>query len=82
VEQSLQVLEWQAEAEKRGKAEGKVEGKAEALLHLLATRFPPAVPPALETRIRSTTDLAQLDRWITAAATAATLDEFHHLVNP
>jgi hypothetical protein len=77
VEQSLQVLEWQAEARKAGKA----EGEAEALLKLLAARFPPAVPPALETRIRSMTDLAQLDRWITAAATAATLDEFHHLVS-
>src|SRR5437016_12304960 len=40
VEQSLQVLEWQAEAEKRGLARRKAEAKVEALLRVLHKRFP------------------------------------------
>ena len=80
VQQSLQVLEWQAEAEKRGedrgKAAGKAEGKAEALLEALEFRFPPGAPAELAALIRSTTDLAKLKRWSAVALKAASLDEF------
>src|SRR5437773_5707723 len=55
VEQSQQVLEWQAEAEQRGRGLGKAEGKGDALLQLLELRFPPALPAELATAIRTTT---------------------------
>lgn len=92
VEQSQQVLEWQAEAEKRGivkgeakgkaegKAEGKVEGEAKALLRLLERRFSMLVPADLATTIQATRDIAQLDRWFDAAIDVATLDEFRRSV--
>ena len=76
VEQSAQVLEWQAEAEKRGLARGKAEAKMDALLRVLRTRFPTAVPEDLERVVRETTDLNQLDRWLEAAVKAATLAAF------
>lgn len=77
VEQSQQVLEWQAEAEKRGAAKGKAEGKAESLLRLLTRKFSSeAIPAELETAIWTTTDLTKLDRWFDAAYNAASLDEF------
>jgi hypothetical protein len=69
VEQSQQVLEWQAEARKQGKA----EGKAEMVLQLLELRFGTPVPPDLATRIRANTDLAQLDSWFQAAHDARSL---------
>lgn len=87
MEQSLQVLEWQAEAEQRGKAvgkaEGKMEGRTESILQLLQVRFP-ATPPTefveVINRVQAMNDLAQLNHWFTVAATATTFDEFRHLV--
>jgi len=83
VEQSLQVLEWQAEAEKRGlargKAEAKAEAKVEALLRVLHKRFPAAASGDLEQVIRATSDLDQLDHWLDAAASASTLAQFRRL---
>jgi hypothetical protein len=75
VEQSLQVLEWQAEAEKRGLARGQAEAKVAGLLHVLTKRFR-AVPADVERSIRATSDLEQLDRWLDAALDAATLTAF------
>jgi hypothetical protein len=66
--QSQQVLEWQMDA--------RVDHANRTLLRLLALRFPPGAPEDLLETIRSTTDLARLDRWIDAAATIGSLDEF------
>ena len=76
VEQSLQVLEWQAEAEKRGLARGQAEAKVADLLHVLTKRFPRAVPADVERSIRETSDLEQLNHWLDAALDAATLTAF------
>jgi hypothetical protein len=68
MEQSAQVLEWETAAATRT--------KVEVLLRILGKRFPPAVPADMEQVIRNTGDLEQLDRWLDAAATAATLAAF------
>jgi hypothetical protein len=65
-------------AEARGRAEGKTEGKseakAEAILAFLAARGI-AVDDEIRARIMGCTDIATLDRWITRAATAASVAE-------
>jgi hypothetical protein len=60
---------------KRGKAEGKVE----ALIQVLGRRFPTPVSADLDTTIRATTDLAQLERWMDLAVQATSLEEFRRL---
>jgi hypothetical protein len=88
VRQSMQVLEWQAEAEKRGEERGeqrgreigRVEGKAEALLRLLEKRFRRKPPAAIVQRIQATTDLAQLETWFDAAITIGSMKEFKDLL--
>jgi hypothetical protein len=77
VEQSRQVLEWQAIAEKRG----KVEGKAESVLRVLQRRLGAAVPADLEAAIRGIAEQVQLDRLLDAASVAGSLDEFRRSVN-
>ncbi|WP_228010400.1 RpnC/YadD family protein [Nonomuraea phyllanthi] len=67
-----------AEGKAEGKAEGRIEGKAEEgaksiLLVLTARGF--HVPEDARVRITSCTDLAQLETWLTRAATARTLDD-------
>ena len=88
---SQQVLEWQAVAEQRGRAEGRAEGRtegraegraeggAESLLRLLGRRFSAPVPPDLATTIRASKDTTQLDQWFDAAITAASLEDFRRL---
>ncbi len=84
VQQSKQVLEWQAEALKRGKAEGqaegkakgRAEGKAESVLRLLHRRTGEEMPPGLAATIRNTTDLDTLDRWFDVADGVSSLKEF------
>ena len=66
MEQSIQVLEWQAQA------------KADDLLRVLGKRFPPGASPDLERSIRQTTDVEQLGRWLDAALDAGTLTAFRH----
>src|SRR5712692_5100354 len=56
VEQSQQVLEWQAIAEKRGLARGRVEAKVEALLRVLRKRTQAVVPADVEQAIRVSDD--------------------------
>ncbi|MBF8185057.1 hypothetical protein ITP53_04750 [Nonomuraea sp. K274] len=65
----------------RGKTEGKVEGKAEgaarSLLLVLAARgFD--IPDDTRAQITTCTDLAQLETWLTRAATAQTLQDLFH----
>jgi len=63
-------------ARKEGQAEGKAEGKAETLLQVLEQRFANKVPADLEAKIRSTSDLTQLERWVSEALRAGSLEEF------
>jgi len=67
----------------KGRAEGKIEGKpeatAETLLRLLARRFKVALPKELEARIRSATDLGQLDAWIDTSMEASDLDDLRRI---
>jgi hypothetical protein len=82
--QSMQVLEWQAEARQEGKAEGrlegKIEGKIEDLLRLLEKRFRRKVPAVVVQRIRATTDIAQLAEWFDKAITIGSMKEFRELL--
>ena len=92
MEQSQQVLEWQAIAEKRGfakgrqegfekgKADGKMESRAENIVRLLERRFNRKVPAALVKKIKAETELDQLDTWFDAAITSYSLEEFSELV--
>ena len=65
--ESITVNEW--------KAEGKLESKIEALLGFLEARFG-SVPAEVETRVKATTALDVLQRWVVFAGKAASLDEF------
>jgi hypothetical protein len=73
------VLEWKAEARAQGWAEGKregvTEGLARALLHVLERRFQ-AVPEDIAAAIRACYRDEQLDRWLDAAVTAPSLEQF------
>jgi hypothetical protein len=92
VEQSQQVLEWQAEAFKQGeakgeakgrtegKAEGEAKGKAESVLRLLERRFRKPVPPDVAAKIRATVNLGQLDQWLDAVLDVRSLAQFCRLL--
>jgi hypothetical protein len=84
MEISQQVLEWQAEALQRGKAEGKAEGKvegkaegkAEALLKVLRIRFGKRIPRKLQQTLLETADLARLEQWLELALRVDSLESF------
>jgi hypothetical protein len=78
VRESQQVLEWQAQV----RAEAQVETKRGALERVFRARFKAAVPPDLQAAIRHLKGLDDLDRWLDAAATAESLDEFRATVAP
>jgi hypothetical protein len=71
VEQSQQVLEWQAAAAKRA--------KTDSLLHVLRKRTQAVVPADVEQAIGATDDFDQFDRWLDAAIEATSLAEFRRL---
>lgn len=73
VKRSEQVMEWQAEAEAKARAEDVFE--------VLQLRFHAELPEELVTRIRGTTNLALLKRWHAAAVTARTLNKFHQAMD-
>ncbi|HEY3819803.1 MAG TPA: hypothetical protein VGL81_21705 [Polyangiaceae bacterium] len=62
--------EYQSDFARRYVAQGKAEGLARAVLTVLAARGLD-VPEDLRARITACTDLAQLDAWLSRAATAA-----------
>jgi predicted transposase/invertase (TIGR01784 family) len=66
--------EGRAEGKVEGRAEGKVEGRAEAILCVLAARGL-VLSAAHARRIRKCRDLAQLDAWLAAAATARSVED-------
>ncbi|GGK96120.1 hypothetical protein Sme01_31560 [Sphaerisporangium melleum] len=63
-----------AEGEAKGKAKGKAEGEANAVLTVLATRGVP-VTDRQAAAILACTDLEQLEKWLTKAVTATTIDD-------
>ncbi len=66
--------EGRKEGREEGREEGRLEARAEVLLNLLKLKgF--LVDEALEARVMSTRDRAQLDRWVERVLTAQTLDE-------
>jgi hypothetical protein len=68
VQRSRQVMEWMAEAQQQ------------ALLRVLRARFPSPLPGELEAAIAQLNDADELGRWLDAAATAASLDDFRAAV--
>jgi hypothetical protein len=68
MKRSESVMEWQAEA--------RAEARAEDVIKVLRLRLGPDVPAEVEERIRATTNLEQLDRWLEAAVRARTLNKF------
>jgi hypothetical protein len=68
MERSPQVLEWQAQRERR------------AIRRVLEARFQEAVPADLAEVIAKLIDPDELDRWVEAAATALTLEAFRAAV--
>ena len=65
--------------EEKGRAEGKMEGRIETLLQILERRFAAKVPSDLAAAIRSTTDLAHLERLVDLALEADSLEHFRRL---
>lgn len=59
---------------REGEATGEAKGEAKAVLRVLAARGI-EVPDDARERIRTCTDLEQLDVWVTRAATARTIDD-------
>jgi hypothetical protein len=68
VERSRHVMEWMAQAQQQ------------ALLRVLRARFPGFLPEDLETAIAQLNDPDELGRWLDAAATATSLDDFRAAV--
>jgi hypothetical protein len=64
----------EAEAEARGEAMGEAAGRAKTILQVLAARGV-AVPAEIRDQVLACTDIAQLDAWVSKAATAETVDE-------
>ena len=62
-------------AEERGRQEGRQEALRQALVEVLRSRFPLS-PESIEMDLRRVQDPAALQRLLSRAATAATLDEF------
>jgi len=68
---------WERETIARGKAEGEAMGKAEAALAILEARGL-VVKAAQRKQIAATTDLGQLELWVRAAVTVASVDALLH----
>lgn len=63
-----------AEGEKRGRAQGQAEERVESILTVLSARgF--VVSDEMRERIRATTELKTLKRWLRRAVSASSLDE-------
>ncbi len=92
MQESPQVLEWQAEARAEGRVEGRVEGRAEGrvegrretraedIRRAIRLRFDTPMPADLEEQLAALKREADLDRWFEASQTAASLDAFRAAV--
>ena len=76
MKQSQVVLEWQKEARR----EGELAGQRAALLRAVRVRFKKKVPTKLSAAIAALNDADELARWLDAAVTADSLDEFRAAV--
>ena len=65
--------------ERLARREGQAEGKADTLVQVLELRYAVKVPADLETALRATTDLAQLERWVALALQTDSLEDFRRL---
>jgi hypothetical protein len=70
----LYFSEGQAKGQEQGREQGRAEGEARSVLAVLAARGFEVTAAARE-RITSCTDVDQLERWVSAAVTAASVDE-------
>jgi hypothetical protein len=61
------VAEWKTAA--------AIKAKREPLLSILKTKYKP-LPVEIEDRVKGSTNLAELDRWLLAAATAETIEKY------
>jgi hypothetical protein len=68
VKRSAQVMEWQAEAE--------AKARAEDILEVLQLRFGEGLPDDFVAKIRGTADLPTLKRWLILAVQARTVNKF------
>ncbi len=76
MQESPQVLEWQAEA----RAEGRAEGRAEDVRRAIRVRLGTPMPADLERQLAALKHDAELDRWFDAALKASSLDTFRAAV--
>jgi hypothetical protein len=84
MQQSQQVLEWQAEARKEGLREGQQIGAESNMrfvtLRLLQLRTGPIIPPDLQ-EAANQCNFDELGRWFDALMATKTLDEFRAAIN-
>jgi hypothetical protein len=74
--ESTVVAEWIAQGEAKGRAEGEVKANRVNLLRILKLRFPEQVVAEVAAAIEAQTDVNLLLRWLDAAATSPTWEEF------
>ena len=88
--ESQTVNEWKKEGRLEGRLEGRVEGRVEGrleggredLMKVLQARFPGEIHGELLQIFSTQQDYETLSRWLVAAATAPTFEQFRsHLVN-
>lgn len=66
--------------ERRGMERGRAEGRAEMLLRALKRRYRVAVPEELATRIRGTSKVSLLDKWLDWTYEISSLEEFQRRI--
>jgi hypothetical protein len=59
---------------------GEQRGRTDMLLRALERRFQVVVPEQLATRIRGTTEVTTLEKWLDLAYAAATFEEFQQRI--
>jgi hypothetical protein len=65
------------ELKDEARIEGILKGKVGSLVGVLRAKYS-GFPPEVESRIQSSVDPDEVDRWMIAAATAAIIDQFRH----
>jgi hypothetical protein len=76
VKQSLQVLEWQAEA----RQEGEIAGQRKVLLEVLKRRFKKKLPAKLVAAVHALNDEKEIGRWVGLAVKADSWNAFRRAV--
>ena len=80
MKESQVIKEWQEQARAEGLALGFEKGRIQTLrdniIHALQRRFPTPLPADLVAAMVAATDPEELSRWLDAAWTASSLDDF------